>query len=179
MKMKRIFRTAKAILKSEDAANADFLRQVNSKCEWSNSEDVAFYKRENRRKIRRRILDELVGKERKCPCCRECILDPKGWMVRHDGRIALCRSCYSRHKPAKEEIIAKGLFNRVTRYEVNGVELKRIRVAAGLSLAAMGKAVGVQASRIYQIEEREGTIGEDQALLIMQVLEQAGVKFID
>lgn len=179
MKMKSVYRVAKAIVISADAADADFRRQVNSKCEWSNPEDVAFYKREDRRKKRRRILDELVGKERRCPCCRECILDPKGWMVRLDGRIALCRSCYSRHRPATEPIIAKGIFNVVTRYEVNGKELKRIRIAAGLSLAAMGRAVGVQASRIFQIEEREGTIKEEQAILIMRVLEEAGVKFIE
>jgi DNA-binding XRE family transcriptional regulator len=155
---------------------AAFARHVNTKCDWKDADDVVFWRKVERRRRRRRVLDELVP-DRKCPCCQETRIGPGEWMVRMDGAIVLCRSCYTRLRP-KTGVVAAGLFTREVRWTLDGAALRQLRIDAGVSQRDFAILMGVSSARVHQIESHAKSISDEQKERIVKALQECGVTFI-
>lgn len=171
-----IYRQAYKMNESLDRSLAAFARHVNTKCDWKDADDVTFWKKVERRKRRRKILDELVP-DRKCPCCGETRIGPGEWMVRMDGVVVLCRSCYARLRP-KTGVVAAGLFQKELRWVIDGKMLRQLRIDAGISQRDFALLIGVSSARVHQIEEHSRSVSDEQKIRIEEALKRCGVKII-
>lgn len=173
---KNPYKEAREINSSLQTSEANFIRAVQSTCDWHDADDVLLWKKNKRRRSRRKILDELVP-DRKCPLCGETRIGPGEWMVRTTNIKILCRSCYTRLRP-KANPVAVSPFTREVRWRINGPALRQARVDAGLSMSRLAELLGVTTARVQQIETTCHSVSDTQKELLQQALELAGVKII-
>lgn len=173
-----VYRQAREMNSSLERSLAEFARHVNTKCDWQDADDVVFWKKVQRRRRRRKVLDELVP-DRKCPCCGETRIGPGEWMVRLDGAIVVCRSCYNRLRPKTSVVATVGsVFEPQRRYRINGRVLRQLRIDAGISMADFALLLGVSPARVHHLEEHVKSVTEEQKNDIQTALEKCGVIFI-
>jgi DNA-binding XRE family transcriptional regulator len=98
-------------------------------------------------------------------------------MVRMDGVVVLCRSCYARLRP-KTGVVAAGLFQKELRWVIDGKMLRQLRIDAGISQRDFALLIGVSSARVHQIEEHSRSVSDEQKIRIEEALKRCGVKII-
>lgn len=163
------------ILEEIAKAEAAYLADCNRKCDWDDPVDVRAYRQEERSRIRNEILDRVIP-TRKCPCCSQLKLESSSWVISANCKKAICRSCYFRKWPVKTVNSPERLFVEERRFAVDGLTVKKLREAIGVSNREFARRAGW--SRTYQGRLEKGefrTVSNDTASTILKVFEELGI----
>ena len=162
-------------LRAIEIAEAEYLAECNRKCDWSDPNDIAEYRREERMKERNEVLDRIV-KTRKCPVCQQLKLDPSSWVISANCRKAICRSCYFRKWPVRTVNSPERIFVEERRFAVDGKVIRRLREGIGCSNREFSRRAGW--GRTYQTSIEKGevrTVSNETAEVILKVFEELGI----
>ena len=155
-------------------------REIRRKADWFDPEDVAAWKKMERRKHRDRVLDRLLGKERRCPRCGEQKIGPRQWVKQRGKDRIICRSCFQKLTPKSAGFMVPS-FARMVKYYVFDVEIfLQARVDSGLTMKEFARRAGW--SYTYQRKIEHGDVKKiDEAKLctMIQVFHEQGGECVD
>lgn len=168
MRMKaKVIQDVVAGLVAVEKANRRYDRQRRAKASWDSEADVA----EHRKLKDVMRAEKKIPKTLKCPVCRRFKPDLKQWALDR----GICRSCAQVETTsinvAETAMSAIEIFTRVERWKVDSGLLRKVRVASGLSQAAVAELCGW--SQAYQSKLESGaveTIQRQQRDILLKAL---------
>lgn len=174
--MENVFDQAKRRLDAIEEARDSYEKEIGQKCDWSNPEDVAEYRRWKNKKVR----EQRVPQDRICPKCKQRILDLSRWVVKTD--VVCCRSCYqmmiSVKTPKGPMEVVPAIFGEdiQIRVPINYEAIVEARSVSGVSRRKFAGKVGWSYERQRDLEYGKiKTIDLDTAHSILCVLAELGV----
>ncbi len=151
--------------------------------ETMNAEERAFDRKRKRVKRRWAIINRHT-RGRKCPQCKQVVLNVSSWVILFKKRIVLCKSCHYRNlsNPRRETEMKMNvqIFTKLNRYELSPNHLIQARNEAVLTQAEFARLAGW--TRSYQSRLETGiskTVSEETRNVILEVLKRAGISTED
>ncbi len=173
-----IFKEARQILDGFKTAEDHEKRRALNKCEWYDPRDKSAYLSS----LRLAEKEKQIPKDKVCPACGSVIVSPRSWVISKDKKRACCRSCYFSGvlKGGDKEISPRKIFTNVEiRVKIDGYQLKALRDAKGLKLAAFARVAGWTTTYQYKLETQVKTVKLETAETIIETLERFGVATLD
>lgn len=162
---------------------------MERKCDWDDPSDVQSRRRELRGKKRERVIARFAP-DRKCPQCRETVLNRRSWVVNRRQTRILCRSCWMRLFQMKKleregkmahirlkQAIARAKGDNV-RFVFNGVSLETAIQLAGMTKAHFSRRAGWSAPYTQKlVMQKVKSVNADTAKVILMVLAEGDVEY--
>lgn len=160
-------------------AQTKLQREILKKCDWWDPDDVAEWRRNNRR----RRKSGLVPPDRICRCCGQGpLLGPKQWVT--SGKIVCCKSCHQRAVPVTngEKVRVRGIdvFPGVQKmYLLDGKKMMDLRLKMGLSVREVARRAGWASSYYSRLETEIQSVSKDVVDTYLKAMQQLGAETDD
>ena len=173
------FRIARLLEKSQREAERRLAREMATKCDWDDPDDVSVYRSATRLHERQGLLD-LIVPTRICPECEHLMLSSRSWVINKKRTAAVCRSCFFRAfgvkgRESNMDVTIFPSFEKSFLLDKNA--LRRSRLGTGMSIREFARRAGWSRSYQERLELKDGikTVSEATASTILTVLRESGL----